>query len=129
MLWLAKLSFGHLAAMPDVHAILAIVAGLPYVLIVVAFVCTEVLRFVRRWLGPICQQTVPFVFGQRVVVFVGSSQDQTERYPFPIRDETPFCSEFAAVNGAGAGGLPPKGAGTVAVSTICRSQSIPLRSS
>jgi len=129
MLWFAKLSFGRLAAMPDVDDVLAVFAGLPDVFVVVALVGTEVLWFVCCGLWPVCHQAVERIFGERVVILVGRSQNQTKRNPVSIANDAALCAELAAVNGAGACELPPKGAGTVAVSTICHSQSIPLRSS
>jgi len=73
MLLLTRLEVVRLATMTDVHDVLTVFASLPYGLVVISLVRTEVLRFVRRRFRPICQQTVQRVFGQRVVVFVRSS--------------------------------------------------------
>lgn len=129
MLWFAQLSVGRLAAMPDVDDILAVCAGLPDVLVVVALIGTEVLWFLCCGLWPVCQQAIEGIFGQRIVILVGRSQNQTQRNPVSIANQAALGAELAAVNGAGAGELPPKGAGTVAVSTICHAQSMPFRSS
>ncbi len=129
MLRLTGREIGCLTTMPDVHDVVTVFTGLPHGFVVVAFVRTDVLRFIRRRFRPICYQAVQCIFSQRVVVFIGSRQDQTEGYALPISDDAALCAEFAAVDGAGACELPPKGAGTVAVSTICHSQSIPVRSS
>ena len=73
MLLLTRLEVVRLATMTDVHDVLTVFASLPYGLVVISLVRTEVLRFVRRRFRPICQQTVQRVFGQRVVVFVRRS--------------------------------------------------------
>jgi hypothetical protein len=113
----------------DVHDITAVGAGLAHLFVVVSLVGTEVLWCFVRGLGTIGQNTVQGIFGQRVVRLVRCGQDQAERDAMPIGNDASFGAKFAAVDRAGARKFPPKGAGTVAVSTICHSQSIPLRSS
>ncbi len=113
-------------AQPIMLAACMVGAGLADVFVVVTLVRTQVLRRLGHRFRTIREQTVERIFGQRVVILVRRSQNQAKGNALPIGDDAALGAELAAVDGAGAGKLPPKGAGTVAVSTICHSQSMPL---
>lgn len=87
MLLLASLVSSLLTAMADVDDVLALFTRLSDILVVVALVCTEVLWFVCRGLWPVCHQAIKRIFGQRIVILVGRSQDQAKRNPLPIADD------------------------------------------
>lgn len=97
--------------------------------IVIAFVQTQMLRRVVRWLRPIHNNRLNGLSQQFAVVDVGARHDHAQRSATGLDDHTAFGAVFRTIRGVGTDMVPPKRALPIAPSALCHRQSTPSNSS
>jgi len=118
--------FGFLSPAAQVQGQPGVISDLPWPVIIVTFIQTQMLWVLRRWRRPKYRDRLQG-FGQDLVVEnVRASDHEAERDAAAIGHDRALGPGLAPVGGIGAGFFsPPSGALVIAPSTDSHSQSIP----